>query len=201
MTSAPSKPARGRPRIVVIHGYGASPENHWFPWLSDEMALAGIPVSVAQMPEKIPADAGEWGEAVKSAVGDVDSGTFLVGHSLGCITILRHLASLPEPWALGGLILVAGFAGKLAVLPELDPFLDDGVQLDGVAENIRHRLVIHSDNDPTVPPAASAALASRLDAGVLVVPGAKHFLDVDGIAELPPVRGALKQWLAEGRQA
>jgi hypothetical protein len=96
---------------------------------------------------------------------------------------------------------VAGFAGKLAVLPELDPFLEDGVQLDDVAENIRHRLVIHSDNDPTVPPAASAELASRLDAGVLVVPGAKHFLDVDGIAELPPVRGALKQWLAESRQA
>jgi predicted alpha/beta hydrolase family esterase len=200
MTSRPSQPAPGRARVVVIHGYGAAPENHWFPWLSDELAAAGVPVSVAQMPAKIPADAGEWGEAVKSAVGDVDAETFLVGHSLGCITILRYLAGLPGPWALGGLILVAGFAGRLAVLPELDAFLEDGVRLDGVTENIRHRLVIHSDNDPTVPPAASTELASRLNARVLVVPGAKHFLDADGVEELPPVRSALTQWLTEDRQ-
>jgi len=200
MTFQPSEPARGRARVVVIHGYGASPENHWFPWLSDELASAGVPVSVAQMPEEIPAAAGKWDEAVKSAVGNVDSETFLVGHSLGCITILRYLAGLPEPWALGGLILVAGFAGKLAAIPELDAFWENEVQLDGVVGNIRHRLVIHSDNDPTVPPAASAELASRLNAQVHVVPGAKHFLDADGMVELPPVRGALEQWLAESRQ-
>ncbi|MCU1548511.1 MAG: hypothetical protein JWO29_1462 [Arthrobacter sp.] len=194
--STPFPSAGCSPRVVVIHGYGASPDNHWFPWLKAEMTAAGVPVSVAEMPDGIPADPGEWGEVVKSAVGDVGSATFLVGHSLGCITILRYLAGLPKPWTLGGLILVAGFAGRLEAIPELDAFLDDGVQLDGVVENIHRRLVIHSDDDPTVPPATSADLAFRLNADVLVVPGAKHFLDADGVTELPPVYGALKHWLA-----
>ena len=43
-------------------------------------------------------------------------------------------------------------------------------------------------------PSASASLADRLNAPALVIPGAKHFLDVDGVTELPEAAAALAGW-------
>ena len=70
---------------------------------------------------------GAWQAAVAAAVGAVDERTHLVGHSLGCVAVLRHLASLPGSWELGGLTLVAGFTGPLTALPVLDGYLAEGV--------------------------------------------------------------------------
>ena len=65
------------------------------------------------------------------------------------------------------------------------------VDAESVAENIGTRVVIRSDNDTLVPAAAGDALAERLGAEVLVVPGAGHFLEVDGMTSLTVVLDAL----------
>lgn len=182
------------PRLVVVHGYGATTENHWFPWLQQRMASQGWDVTLVDLPDSDAPAVGPWAEAVEDAVGHVDGRTYLVGHSLGCITLLRYLAGRTDPWSLGGIILVAGFTGKLESLPELDPYLEEDVDLQDLPGCIRDRLVIHSDDDPLVPPSASASLADRLTAPALVIPGAKHFLDVDGVTDLPEAAAALSGW-------
>lgn len=182
------------PRLVVVHGYGATTENHWFPRLQQRMASKGWDVTLADLPDSDAPAAGPWAEAVEDAVGHIDGRTYLVGHSLGCITLLRHLAGFPGPWTLGGIILVAGFTGKLESLPELDPYLQDDVELQDLPDRIRNCLVIHSDDDPLVPPSASASLATRLKAPTLVISGARHFLDVDGVTDLPEAATTLAGW-------
>lgn len=182
------------PRLVIVHGYGATTENHWFPWLEQRMASKGWDVTLVDLPDSDAPAVGPWAEAVEDAVGQLDGRTYLVGHSLGCITLLRHLAGHTGPWTLGGIILVAGFTGKLELLPELDPYLEEDVELQDLPGSIRKSLVIHSDDDPLVPPSASASLADRLKAPALVIPGAKHFLDVDGVTELPEAAAALAGW-------
>ncbi|MFF0989922.1 RBBP9/YdeN family alpha/beta hydrolase [Kocuria nitroreducens] len=186
--SAPEPDVR---RVVVVHGYDAAPDQHWFPWLRDRLAAEGVRTVVVELPEPSFPEAGAWLAAVAKAVGEPDRHTHLVGHSLGCITLLRHLAALPRPWELGGLVLVAGFTGRLEGVPLLDEFLTEDVDVSAVRANVRRRLVLRSDDDPTVPPAATEALAERLDARVQVVPRAGHFCGSDGVTRLPAVLEAL----------
>jgi hypothetical protein len=74
-------------------------------------------------------------------------------------TILR---SLPEPWRLGTLVLVAGFVDRI----------------DRLA-------ILRSDADPLVPAAHTDRLAALLGTSAQVVPGAGHFLASDGVTSLP----------------
>lgn len=178
-------------RVVVVHGYDAAPNQHWFPWLRERLDAEGVRTVVVELPEPSFPEAGAWLTAVARAVGTPDRHTQLVGHSLGCITLLRHLAGLPQPWTLGGLVLVAGFTGPLEGVPLLDEFLAEDVDVSAVRANARRRLVLRSDDDPTVPAAATEDLARRLDAEVRVVPGAGHFCGSEGVTRLPAVLEAL----------
>ena len=38
----------------------------------------------------------EWVMALKNAVGKLDKNTFFVGHSLGCVAVLRYIAVLAK---------------------------------------------------------------------------------------------------------
>jgi len=174
-------------RVSIVHGYGASPDDHWFPWLRDLLTAHGVDVTVVPLPEPLAPSAADWQEAVGAALRHVDERTWIVAHSLGTITVLRYLAALPQPWTLGGVVLVSGFTGQLDGHPALDAFLADDVDLTAVTPNILRRHVIHSDDDSIVPPAASADLAVRLQAQVHVVDGAGHFLASEGSTTLPLV--------------
>lgn len=180
-------------RVIIVHGYGASPDAHWFPWLKDSLMSQGVEVTVVALPTPDAPKAGAWEGVVAEAVAVPDTGTWVVAHSLGGITTLRVLAALPEPWRLGGLLLVSGFTGALKSLPMLDTYLATDVDASRVARNISVRAMIRSDADSYVPPAASDQLAQRLDAEVHVQPGAGHFLADDGITELPLVLSILQQ--------
>jgi len=83
-------------RVVVVHGYDAAPDSHWFPWLRRRLAAEGVRTVLVDLPEPSYPETGAWLDAVGRAVGEVDEHTHLVGHSLGCITLLRHLAGLPR---------------------------------------------------------------------------------------------------------
>lgn len=178
-------------RAVVVHGYDAGPGDHWFPWLRERLEAGGVRTELVELPEPSFPEAGAWLDAVARAVGEPDEHTRVIAHSLGCLTVLRHLAGLPQPWTLGGLVLVAGFTGRLEAVPVLDAFLAEDVDVAPVRANVRRRLVLRSDDDPTVPPAATDALAARLDAPVLVLPGAGHFCASDGVTRLPAVLDAV----------
>ena len=172
-------------RVVIIHGYEASPDANWFPWLQNTLEAEGIAVTVVPLPAPDAPEKAAWEDAVSAALGVPDAATVVVAHSLGVVTALRVLAALPDPWELGGLVLVAGFTEPLEALPELDGFLATDVDVERVAKSIRDRTVIRSDTDPFVPPTASDDLARRLDARLQVHPGAGHFMTDDGVTSLP----------------
>ncbi|GLY16849.1 alpha/beta hydrolase [Kineosporia rhizophila] len=184
-------------RVVVLHGYGATPDDHWFGWLSQELTALGIATRVPALPEPQAPEAEAWLAATAAAVGPVDARTHLVAHSLGCLTLLRHLATLPaDPgtWELGGLTLVAGFTGPLPALPQLDGYLADPITgdvsdeaLQRIATRTRRLRVLRSDNDALVPAEATDALAQRLGTVAQIVPQAGHFLADDGVTTLPAV--------------
>jgi predicted alpha/beta hydrolase family esterase len=183
--TASNVPVRPVQRVVIVHGYESSPYANWFPWLRGALETEGIAVTVVPLPDPDDPDKAAWENAVSSTLRVPDGATVVVAHSLGVVTALRVLAALPEPWELGGLVLVAGFTEPLEALPELDGFLATDVDVERVATNISARTVIRSNTDPFVPPAASDDLARRLDARLQVVQGAGHFMTEDGVTSLP----------------
>lgn len=176
-------------RIIVAHGYSASPRDHWFPWLRERY---GDGVLVPALPDSTSPRPDAWVDALGDAIGTPDDDTILVGHSLGCITTLRVLERLDVPWSLGGVVLVSGFVDPVPGLPELDPFTTPPLDVEGIARRIRLRHVIGSDDDAIVPPGLTARLARRLDAPLTIVPSAGHFLAQDGHLELPRILPVLE---------
>lgn len=175
----------------VFHGYGATPEDHWFGWLAAELGHKGIPAAVPALPNPLDPKPHSWEKAVGDALGRPDEGWIVVAHSLGCLAVLRYLQSLPGNWRLGTLVLVSGFTEPLPALPELDDFVGDGCDVSGLADRVGRIIVIRSDNDALVPPAHTGRLAERLGVSARVVPGAGHFLAAEGFLELPVVLDAV----------
>lgn len=180
------------PRLVIAHGYTATPRSHWFPWLSD--ALTGEVIVPALPASETPDDAA-WIAALHPHLGELGPDTVLLGHSLGAITILRALAERDDDWSLGGLIVVSGFAEPLTNLPALDAFSAPELDIDALAARIDHRAVIVSDDDSIVSPLATLRLAARLDAPLTAVEGGGHFLGREGHDTLPAVLPLLERML------
>ncbi|MGC4944522.1 RBBP9/YdeN family alpha/beta hydrolase [Kribbella sp. DT2] len=178
-------------RASIIHGYGASPDDHWFGWLAGQLDARGIPASIPLLPNPLGPDPAQWAEVVSADVGTPDENSIVVAHSLGCLTVLRHLRSLTTPWRLGTLVLVSGFVDHLPALPELDTFVADGCDTDGLGNHVDRLTIIRSDADPYVPPAHTDHLAGLLRTSAQVVPGAGHFLASDGVTSLPEVLDAI----------
>lgn len=180
-------------RVLIVHGYAAAPDAHWFPWLRDSLDTAGVDATVVALPAPDAPNAAAWTGTVSKAIGVPDAGTWIVAHSLGGITVLRALAALTGPWQLGGLVLVSGFTGALKSLPVLDKYLSADVDAERIAKNIGVRAMVRSDADAFVPTAASDVLAERLKAELHIQPDAGHFLAEDGVQNLPLVLDLLRR--------
>lgn len=176
---------------VIFHGYGATPADHWFNWLAQRLENAGIPTRIPALPDSAAPSRERWAATAAEELGNPGRETIVVAHSLGCLTVLRHLASLTGPWQVGTVVLVSPFVDPLPGLPDLDDFIADGVDLSGVREKIGSLTILRSDDDAHVPVELTDRLAGLLGTSAQVVPGAGHFLGSDGVTTLPHALDAI----------
>jgi len=171
-------------KVFIIHGWEGTPKAYWFPWLKRELEERGFQVQVPAMPNTKKPKFTEWLTHLQKTVGQADENTYFVGHSLGVITILRFLESLPYPKKIGGAVLVAGFAKPIGY-KELNSFFTESVDYDKIKNSVNKIVAIHSDNDPYVLLENGEILRDKLGAKLIVVPLAGHFDQEDGFSELP----------------
>jgi predicted alpha/beta hydrolase family esterase len=178
-------------RAFIIHGWEGSPEDGWIPWLKKELGGKGFEVFAPAMPNPNFPQMSEWVGHLAKTVGDPDKDCYFVGHSLGCITILRYLESLGEDQKVGGAVLVAGFTSHLG-FEELENFFPNMVNFDKIKSHCDRFVAIHSDNDPWVSVHYGEDLfKEKLGAEVVVKHNMKHFGSSDGITELPDALDAV----------
>ncbi len=173
-------------RIFIIHGWGARPSNHWFPWLKKELEKKGYEVTVPQMPNTEHPHVNEWVSHLSKVVGEANKDTYFVGHSLGCITIARYLESLPEKSKVGGCVFVAGFSRNIGY-PELKTFYGPKIDFEKIKKYTKKFTAIMSDNDPVVPRERGLELKKQLNAKLIVEHNKGHFNAIDGVTQLPVV--------------
>ena len=171
-------------RVFIIHGYQGAPDHGWKPWLKDELKKRGFEVFVPAMPSPNFPTQKKWVEKISLLVGEPTHHDFFVGHSLGCIAILRFLEKLKPGEKVGGVILVAGFSDNLG-FDALDSFYTAPIGWSAIRGHCAHFVAIHSDNDPYVPLRHGKSFELNLGAEVVVQHSMGHFSGDEGVTQLP----------------
>ena len=170
-------------RAFLIHGWEGYPEEGWRPWLKGELEKKGFKVIVPAMPDTNHPKMDAWLNHLIEAVGKPDENCYFVGHSLGCITILRYIETLKNQ-KIGGAVLVAGFTSNLGY-EELDSFFRKPLEWEKIKANCKKFVAVHSDNDKYVSLHYGIMFKEKLGAELVVDHAKGHFSGDDGIDVLP----------------
>lgn len=176
-------------RVYIVHGYGASPADHWFAWLARALEREGVAVTIVDLPTPSAPTPEAWQRALREQIRTPDAHTWFVAHSLGSIALLRYLAESPDTdtdtAGVGGFVLVSGFNTPLPALPQLDGFIVPALDTARLIRLAPQRIVVAAEDDAIVPHASSRALAEALDARFVSVARGGHFLASDGYTRFP----------------
>ncbi len=189
-------------RVVIVSGWMGSGATHWQRWLERRCKALGTEAHCPKLPgrfgePKLPA----WLNALERLAPVINETTALVGHSLGCTTIL-HLLRREHIQSVGLVVLVSPVSRARIVenadkypTPEIQQailrFYDD---LDtGPAGRKARRIDIYaSDNDIWVDPLAAQTLALELEAHFHLIPGGGHLSVSTGYYKFPTILDLLK---------
>lgn len=171
-------------RVFVVHRWDGSPQKDWMPWIKNELEKKGFEVHVPTMPDSENPEFDPWLRELTKAVGEPDKDCYFVGHSLGCVTILRFLETIVEKKEVGGIVLVAGFSDNLGY-DEINSFFEKPIEWDIIRSHCKRFVAIHSDDDPEVPIKHNQIFVEKLGAESIIEHGKKHFSQDDGTTELP----------------
>lgn len=171
--------------VYIIHGFMASPSDHWFQWMKEKLEERGILVKVLALPDSSAPDPIVWQQTLSENIDRLNESTFIVAHSLGSVSVLNYLEGRGDGKSIGGLILVSGFVAPVPELPQLNSFVDHEVNLEKIIKVAPQRAVIGSPQDSIVPYSLTEALASGLRVDLYSIDDAGHFLAEDGYDSFP----------------
>lgn len=173
-------------RCVIIHGTMGSPKGNWIPWLANALIKLDQQVVTPSLPTPEGQSLDAWLAEFTSQVGEVDSSTTLIGHSVGAVFILRLLECLDVQ--INCAALVAGFTGELG-LPEYDSlnhtFVDGAFDWAAISSRARQFICLSGANDPYVPIGQGLDIAKRIGVEPIIVPGGGHLNSEFGYTEFP----------------
>ncbi|MDO8657068.1 MAG: DUF1749 domain-containing protein [Nanoarchaeota archaeon] len=188
-------------RVIIVHGWGGFPKNHWFPWLKMKLEEIGLEVIIPKMPDSEKPTIQKWVSHLKKVVGKVDKNTFFVGHSIGCQTIMRYLETMEDKNKVGGIIFVAGFFNLPFLQTNAEkkiakPWLETAINTNKIRTQTKKIVAFFSDDDPDVSMDDAKSFKTRLNAKIIVEKNKGHFTLKKGVDKLPSVLNSLKEMTA-----
>lgn len=172
------------PEVYIIHGLSGHPETGWKPWLKQELEKRGYVVHIPALPNTTRPTQAEWVKFITTLITNPSADTYLVGHSLGCITILRFLESLPVEVKFGGVIFLAGFTKDIRN-PLVNDFLKDPIDWGKIKQHCGQFVDIQSDDDPIVSVEQSKIFKEKLGAKLIIEHDQGHYSSAEGTTEVP----------------
>lgn len=186
-------------RVFIIHRWDGDPEVDWYLWLRKELEEENFEVLIPEMPNPEEPEIDSWVSELSGIVGKPDEDTYFVGHSVGCQTILRYLENIDTK--VGGVVCVAPWF-DLKNLEDKEsekiakPWLETPINFEKVKKVGNRFVAILSDNDPWVPlNKTKKKFKENLGAKVIIEHSKGHFMENDGITELPNVLKAILEIL------
>ena len=181
-------------KALILHGWEASPDGHWMPWLKDELEKKDFEVH-------IPALSNPEYPVLEEQLDDLadielNSGDIIIGHSLGCQLALQLVEQRKLEWV--KVILVAPTYHNLADELWEAAFGDAYQKLYDYynAPNNFWQLnkldntytILLSDNDPYINQFTAQEYYKPLEESEVILCSWKwHFNTTAGILELPEI--------------
>ncbi len=183
-------------KVYIVHGDQSSANDHWFPWLSQQIQHSGHLARRLTLPDPSAPNFQNWQTAIQLQIPRLGPESIIVAHGLGCLASLHFLTQALSQTQIRGLILVAGFKDKLTALPELDGFIRQAkLDMAILQKQIAARFLLFSCNDPYVSPPKAVLLGHYINAQMQEVNHAGHFMRSDGFDEFNLVWDVLKPLL------
>lgn len=174
-------------RVFIIHGWGGHSGEGWLAWLGSELRSRGFEVQVPDMPDTDNPHIEAWLSQLAGLVGIPDQDTYFVGHSIGCQTILRYVASLTS--SVGGMVLVAPWVRLPTIFEEekeiAKPWLETPIDFEKVRAHGGKVVALLSDDDEDAPVEDAGFFEKELGARATILAGRGHFTEADGAWQLP----------------
>ena len=177
-------------RVLIIHGWGGSPNEPMLQWLKTKIEQNGWEAVLPEMPDTENPVIEDWVKKLEEVVEDPDKDTILVGHSIGCQTILRYLEKLHPAKRVGSVVLIAPWFTLTNLESEegwqiMKPWLNVSIKETDVTKHTPKMVAIFSDNDPFVPEENVEFFRRRFpDAKIIIEHQKGHFTEEDGVKSL-----------------
>lgn len=169
-------------KALIVHGWMEHPDFAWIPWLKKELESRGYEVSVPYLPNPDLPDRETWVRIVRDAIKDPE--TLIVGHSLGCPTVLLAVQEY-QGESLDRVMLVSGFARPFTLV--LQPwFANATFDFEQIKSKAKKWIFVHSENDFIVPYAEGEWLASQFHEPLINV-GKGHATQEEGHVDFPEI--------------
>ncbi len=167
-------------RVFIVHGWGGSPKNNWIPWLKSEIEKMGYEVTAPKMPNTESPEIDEWVAELRKVVGNPDTNTYFIGHSIGCQTILRYLETIHSP--VGGALFVAGWFNLENLEDEeskeiAKPWIQTPIDISKVTGVLPKSILIISTNDDYGAVQENIKKFSSFVAHTSILPNAGHITE------------------------
>ena len=188
-------------KAVIVHCWEGYPNYCWYPDAKDKLEKLGFEVKVPAFPHTETPTQKDWVPFLSEQIGEPDEDLYLIGHSVGCITILRYLETLSEEQKVGGVVMVAGFVNHLGY-DELKNYFEIPIDYQKIKSRVKNGFVaIHSDNDPYVDSKNADVFKEELEASAIVRNNMGHFSgpidDEKSCTELPEVVEAIQSLVGQ----
>ena len=165
-------------KAVIFHGWGATSQDNWFPWLKIELEKKGYEVFCPDLPDANYPDQDKW--LKKALEFDFDKETVVIGHSSGSILILHLLQKIKVKAA----YLVSGFYDDLG-LEDIKGLFKTPFDYDIIKTNTDEIVILNSDNDPFISIDHAKELRDKLDCALIVFEGMNHLNNGTGNRAFP----------------
>lgn len=177
-----------RSRIILIHGWGGSPQSDWIPWLTSKLELQGYEVITPLMPDTDNPQITPWVERLVEVVGTPKPTDVFIGHSIGCQTVLRYLEKARVK--VDKVILVAPWFTLTNLEDDearaiADPWVKTPIDFSKIKSNYQSMTTIFSDNDPWVPYQENVQLfRNNFDPKIITLHNKGHITGDEGSTQL-----------------
>lgn len=167
-------------RIVLIHGFKASPQHSFWPWLSLALRERGHEVMAVALPSPEAPNCQEWVEAISKSIMRPGGDTIFIAHSLGCVALLHYLENAEMSGTPKSVILVAP---PFRIGSEtFQSFFEPPVDFDTVMWKGQEFAIIAAKDDDVIPFDHAQKYERELNGHLYAHESGKHFVEAK---ELP----------------
>ena len=145
-------------KVILIPGSGATPQDHWFPYLEKELSELGIKVINRQFPDFKLARKEYWLPFIKEL--GPDEHTILVAHSAGTAAAMKYAE---EHKLLGSILVAALYTDVGDDMMKQSGYFDSPWNWDTIKNNQQWIIQFASQDDPYIPIAEAHYIHEKLE--------------------------------------